>query len=350
MPSDWVVMGTSTLPAGTSIVTVDASSRHAIHTVLDGYDHAFPMVDPDLRKTFVSVLLPLIRPHVATVEHPSTVQRSTPSGTILAFGGGTVLDAAKLQAAESGLDWIAVPTKPTSAAFSATASVKEQGRVSTKVVSPPRFVLLLPEIICATPLSLLTAELFDTWSFQTAVADVILDAMANGREWNTDFTPLFNVATRTLAGLRPVDLRDPVVLERFMAAQGLLADVTNSERTTRYVSGAEHLIAHSLQVRGCPLPHGLQVGLGIAIGRILQRSRAALRTELRTCGFQNMPDPDWQRLRAWAASVLWSRRVELGLLDQALHGARSVRKAHRYTILDTASPRERRAALTGLLA
>jgi glycerol dehydrogenase-like iron-containing ADH family enzyme len=343
-------MGTSTLPAGTSIVTIDASSHQAVRTVFDGYDHAVAVVDPDLRETFRSTLLPLIRPHVSTVERPHPWQRGPASGTILAFGGGTVLDAAKLRAAESGLDWIAVPTKPTSAAFSATASVKEQGRVTTRVVSPPRYVLLLPEILCGTPLDLLTAELFDTWSFQTAVTDVILDAMTNGREWNAAFMPRFNAATRSLADLRPADLRNPVVLERFMDAQRLLADITNYERTTRYVSGAEHLIAHSLQVRGCQLPHGLQVGLGIALARTLQRSRAALRRELRGCGFLAMPDPDWQHIRAWAASVLWARRVELGLLDQALRGALAVRKAHRYTVLDTASPEERCAALTGLLA
>src|SRR6266542_595815 len=226
----------------------------------------------------------------------------------------------------------------------------EQGRVSTRVVSPPRYVLLLPEIICGTPLDLLSAELLDTWSFQTAVADVVLDAMTNGREWNAEFLPLFNTATRSLAGLRPVDLRDPVVLERFMGVQRLLADITNNERTTRYVSGVEHLIAHSLQVRGCCLPHGLQVGLGIALGRVLQSARAALRTELRSCGFVDMPEPVWQRIRAWAAGALWTRRVEMGLLDQALHGALSVRKTHRYTVLDTVSRGELRAALTGLLS
>lgn len=343
-------MGTSILRPGTSIVTVEASSRHAIRTLLGGYDRTLAVVDPDLQATFASALLPLVRPYVSTVEPPNTSRRCPAAGAVLAFGGGTVLDAAKLRAAEAGLDWIAVPTKPTSAAFSATASVKEQGRVWTRVVSPPRYVLLLPEIICGTPLDLLNAELLDTWSFQTAVADVVLDAMTNGRQWNAAFLPLFNTATRSLAGLRPVDLRDPVVLERFMGVQRLLADITNNERTTRYVSGAEHLIAHSLQVRGCSLPHGLQVGLGIALGRVLQSARAALRTELRSCGFVDMPEPVWQRIRAWAADVLWTRRVEVGLLDQALHGALSVRKTHRYTVLDTVSRGEFRAALSGLLS
>lgn len=342
-------MGTSILPAGTSIVTADASSRQAVRVALDGYDRALAMVDPDLEGTFESALLPLIGPHVAVVKDPGAAQQPSASA-IVAFGGGTVLDAAKLRAAETGLDWIAVPTKPTSAAFSATASVKEHGRVSTKVVSPPRYVLLLPEIICGTPLELLTAELFDTWSFQTAVADVILDAVANGSEWNPAFLPVFNTATRSLAGLRPADLRDPAVLERFMDAQRLLAEVTNHERTTRYVSGAEHLIAHSLQVRGCPLPHGLKVGLGIAVAWGLQRSRTALRAELCGCGFLDMPDPDWRRIRAWAARTLWSRDVELRLLAQALRGALSVRRTHRYTVLDTASPGECRAALRGLLS
>jgi glycerol dehydrogenase-like iron-containing ADH family enzyme len=339
------------LPAGPSIVTVDASSRHAVRAAFDGYDVALAMVDPELRETFRSALLPRIRPYVSTVECADAAGRPSAPGTaILAFGGGTVLDTAKQRAAESGIDWIAVPTKPTSAAFSATASVKEHGRVLTRVLSPPRRVLLLPDIICGTPLELLTAELLDTWSFQTAVADVVLDGMANGRAWNTEFVGLFNAATCSLAALKPTDLQDPVALAGFMDVQRLLAEVTNNERTTRYVSGAEHLIAHALRVRGCPLPHGHQVGLGIAIGSALQRSRAALRTKLRECGFLGMPDPVWQRIRGWAGGVLWTRRVELALLDQALQGALSVRKTHRYTVLDTASRGECHAALAGLLS
>jgi glycerol dehydrogenase-like iron-containing ADH family enzyme len=255
-----------------------------------------------------------------------------------------------LQAAELGVDWIAVPTKPTSAAFSATASVKEQGRVSTRVVSPPRHVLLLPEVICDTPLDLLIAELLDTWSFQTAVADVVLHGMANGTAWNAAFIPLFNAATRALAELRPADLRDPAALRRFMDVQHMLAGVTNQERSTRYVSGAEHLIAHSLLAQGCALPHGHQVGLGIALARVLQCSRAALRTTLAERGVLDMPEPAWRRIRTWAASGIRTRRVQMGLLEQALHGASSVRETHRYTVLDAVSGAECRAALTGLFS
>jgi glycerol dehydrogenase-like iron-containing ADH family enzyme len=343
-------MGTSVLPAGTSIITIHASSRHTIRTAFEGYEQMLAIVDPELRTTFGSALLPLIRPYLSTVAAPSGEPPGSTPGAILAFGGGTVLDAAKLQAAELGVDWIAVPTKPTSAAFSATASVKEQGRVSTRVVSPPRHVLLLPEVICDTPLDLLIAELLDTWSFQTAVADVVLHGMANGTAWNAAFIPLFNAATRALAELRPADLRDPAALRRFMDVQHMLAGVTNQERSTRYVSGAEHLIAHSLLAQGCALPHGHQVGLGIALARVLQCSRAALRTTLAERGVLDMPEPAWRRIRTWAASGIRTRRVQMGLLEQALHGASSVRETHRYTVLDAVSGAECRAALTGLFS
>ncbi|HZD00095.1 MAG TPA: iron-containing alcohol dehydrogenase [Actinomycetes bacterium] len=343
-------MGTLVLPAGTSIVTVDALSRHAIRTAFDAYHDVLAVVDPELRNTFGSALLPLIRPYLSTVQTPSGAPSPSAPGAILAFGGGTVLDAAKLRAAKLGVDWIAVPTKPTSAAFSATASVKQQGRVSTRVVSPPRHVVLLPDIICGTPLDLLAAELMDTWSFQTAVADVVLDGVANGTEWDTGFVPLFNAATRALAELGPADLRRPAALRRFMDVQRLLADVTNSDRSTRYVSGAEHQIAHSLLMRGCALPHGHQVGLGIALSRALQCSRAALRTALGDCGLLDMPEPVWRRIWASAASIVRTGRIDTGLLEQALHGgALSVRETHRYTVLDRLSHGECRAALTGLL-
>jgi glycerol dehydrogenase-like iron-containing ADH family enzyme len=345
-------MGTSTVPAGTSIVTVDTSSHDKVRTVFDAYDHALTMVDPDLRQTFLSRLLPLIRPYLSSVElrNDTLPPRTSDPWVILAFGGGTVLDAAKTKAAELGVDWIAVPSKPTSAAFSATASVKQQGRVSTRVVSPPRSVLLLADVICATPLDLLTAELHDTWSFQTAVADIVLDAMTNGTAWNAGFVPLFNAATCALAELRPADLRHPAPLERFMGVQCLLASVTNAEHTTRYVSGAEHLLAHSLLMRGCSLAHGHQVCIGIAVARSLQCSRASLYRTVRDFGLLDLPDPAWRRIRAWAATCLRAGRVEQIVLDQALDRALTVRKTHRYTVLDTASQGECRAALRGLLA
>jgi glycerol dehydrogenase-like iron-containing ADH family enzyme len=327
---------------------VSSGQPTAVRTALYGYEGALVVLDPELREAFLAHLLPLLQECLPTVQPLIPGHRVANGGVVVAFGGGTVLDTAKLRAAELGLDWIAVPTKPTAAAFSATASVKDERGVVTEIVSPPRHVLVMPDIMAHTPLELLQAEIADTWSFQTAMADVALDGLANGREWDTAFVPVFNQATRILTPLRAVDLRTPAVLEQFMDVQRMLAEVTNHAHTTRYVSGTEHLIAHSLAAHGCALPHGLLVGIGIVLGRVLQDSTTSVSAELDARGFASMPDTAWRRLKAYARDAIGIGQLGAGLIEQTLHTSKFIRLDHRYTVLDSVSGEACRAALRGV--
>lgn len=311
----------------------------------DGYRDALVVADPQLRETFSAYLLPLLRVCVPMVR-PLPAGGAAGDGVIVAFGGGTTMDIAKLRAAELGLDWIAVPAKPTAAAFSASASVKdEHGVVTTTFVSPPRQTLILPEVLTRTPLALLEAEIADTWSFQTAVVDVALDGLVNGREWDTDVVPVCNAATRLLAPLHASGLRSPAAAGQLLDVQRVLVRFTDDARTTRYVSGTEHLIAHGLAAQGCELPHGLLVGVGIVLGRLLQDSVPSARAELTALGFEPMPDHAGRRLAAGARRAVTTGRLSQAALRHAVLTSRFIRLDHRHTVLDMASPEQCRAAM-----
>jgi glycerol-1-phosphate dehydrogenase [NAD(P)+] len=335
-----------TVPSGT--VFVSGAGSPAIATAFDGYRGALIVLDPDLRQEFLTYLLPVLRKCVPVVRPLLPGIATGNDDVVVAFGGGRVLDTAKLRAAELGVDWIAIPTKPTAAAFSATASVKDARGVATELVSSPRHVLVLPDLMARTPIELLQAEIADTWSFHTAMADVVLDAMLNGQEWDTAVVPVFNEATRLLTPLRACDLQVPSVLERFTAVQRMIAEVTNEARTTKYVSGTEHLVAHSLAAQGCALSHGLLVGIGIILGRLLQVATTPIAASLESHGFAVMPDPVWHRLEIASRSATKAGAISPALLEQTLMTSRSIRYDHRYTVLDSISHSDCQTALRTL--
>lgn len=327
-------------------VFVSHVESHAIRAAFDGHRDALVVADPQLRGAFFTHLLPLLRECVPAVR-PLPASGPAGDGVVVAFGGGATMDAAKLRAAELGLDWIAIPAKPTAAAFSASASAKdEHGVVTTTFVSPPRQILILPEVLARTPLPLLEAEIADTWSFQTAVADVALDGLVNGREWDEDVVPVCNAATRLLAPLHAAGLRSPAAAGQLLDVQRMLARLTDGARTTRYVSGTEHLIAHGLAARGCMLPHGLLVGVGIVLGRLLQDSVPSARAELTARGFEPMPDHAGRRLATGARRAITTGRLSQAALRRAVLTSRFIRLDHRHTVLDMVGPRQCRATVS----
>jgi glycerol dehydrogenase-like iron-containing ADH family enzyme len=331
-----------TVPGG--ILFVSEAGSSVIRTAFDGYQGALIVLDPELRQEFVTYLLPLLRKCVPVVRPLLPGHFHRDGDVVVAFGGGRVLDTAKLRAAELGVDWIAMPTKPTAAAFSATASVKDARGVVTELVRPPRHVLVMPDLMARTPIELLQAEIADTWSFHTAMSDVVLDAMINGREWDTTVIPIFNEATRLLAPLHAEDLRIPAVLEGFTSVQKMLAEVTNEAQTTRYVSGTEHLVAHSLAAHGCALPHGVLVGIGIILGRLLQVATTPVNSTLESYGFVHMPDSVWHRLEISTRNAVRAGAISANLLEQTLLTSKFIRHDHRHTVLDSVFQSECQAA------
>jgi hypothetical protein len=313
---------------------------HCLEAALGGYDDALAVVDPQLEDRFETFVAPLLtcRWRIWSPGEKRRARRDRHQ-VIVACGGGRTLDRAKNLASNWNLDWIAVPTKPTSTVFTAAVSRATHQGVSTAFSRFALQVILLKELLSDLPQALFEAELQDTWSFQTAMRDVLLDELRNEAPWRRDYMPYFNEAT---VALDRISVDGPVAFSTVLAllrVQQSLCRVIDDDGSTRYVSGVEHLVTHALSRLGISALHGNLVGVGLLVGLTLQERCAGLAERLAAEGFRPMSRASRLRLYTACRPLICGEACPLSpqLLARALELGRYARVKSRFTVLDIAS-------------
>lgn len=184
---------------------------------------------------------------------------------LVAFGGGSVIDAVKLISNELNLSYITVPsTLSNDAIYSPIARLLRDGKKQSFGVKAPLGIIADIDIIRKSPRKLLLAGVGDLVSNASAVKDWRLANMEKGEYINN-----FAMSLATLSGNSVMSYTiDDIGTDRFigdlangLVISGLAMVLANSSRPA---SGAEHLISHAVDdlFPTRTTLHGLQVAWG----------------------------------------------------------------------------------------
>ncbi len=260
---------------------------------------------------------------------------------LVAVGGGSKIDIAKLAASKLRIPWVSVPTSAAHDGISSPrASIRDATGVASLDAEVPIGILADTSIIVQAPFRLLASGCADVISNVTAVLDWRLAARLRNEEFSSTASTLAEYAAQEIidhAALVKPNLEESVwIVIRPMIVSGISMSVAGSSRPC---SGSEHLFSHALdRVARQPGLHGEQCGVGAIMMAYLHGS-------------------DWRRIRTALHTIgaPCSSR-ELGVTSDEV--VESLVLAHRlrperYTILGdnglTREAAERLAAATGVI-
>jgi glycerol-1-phosphate dehydrogenase [NAD(P)+] len=260
---------------------------------------------------------------------------------LIAVGGGSKIDIAKVAAARARIPFVSVPTSAAHDGIaSPRASLRDPGKVTSEAAVVPMGILADTSVIVQAPFRLLASGCADVISNVTAVLDWKLAARLRNEEFSSTASTLAEYAAQEItehASLIKPNLEESAWLAiRPMIVAGLAMSVAGSSRPC---SGSEHLFSHALDlVAKRPSLHGEQCGVGAIMMMYLHGG-------------------DWKKVRTALHTIgapVTAR--ELGVSNEevvaALVQAHTIRP-ERYTILGdnglTREAAERLATTTGVL-
>ncbi len=191
---------------------------------------------------------------------------------VVGVGGGRVLDAAKLAAARSGVDFISVPTQASSDGMCSPVAVivTPEGKPTSVGARIPAGIIVDMDAIGRAPIITWRSGLGDLVSNLSAVRDWRLAHEDRGEEID-DFACLTSEAAALAvieddADLESMEYRQKLI--RGLILSGVAMEMAGSSRPA---SGSEHLISHALdELLDAPRLHGLQVALGTVAACVLR--------------------------------------------------------------------------------
>jgi len=195
---------------------------------------------------------------------------------VVGFGGGKVLDIAKISAAKSNTRFISIPTTLSNDGLASPVSVIKDARniPISHITKPPHGVIIDVDIVKQAPVRHLMAGVGDLISNLSAVFDARLAKKRHAEDVDENSLELAEAGGKNLLKLQTRDINDPIFLMNL--AQGLVKSgfAMCIYGTSRPASGSEHKISHSIdhyfpRIQGL---HGEQVGIAAIFTMFLQKN------------------------------------------------------------------------------
>jgi len=260
---------------------------------------------------------------------------------VIAVGGGSIIDVAKLASFKTGVPFISFPTTASHDGIaSANASIRDLGAKTSIRAVPPIAVVADVKVIKTAPYRYLAAGVGDTISNLTAVRDWQLAHRIRG-EYYSEYAASLSLMSAEMV-MRNADIirlgNEESVRKviKALISTGVAMSIAGSSRPA---SGAEHLFSHALDMLlEKPALHGEQTGLGTIIMAYLHGM-------------------DWERVRetlkrVGAPTTAYELGIEPEIIIEALTIAHTIRP-ERYTILGreglTREAAEKAAKITGVI-
>ncbi len=275
------------------------------------------------------------------VEKSCAETRNHSSGIVVAVGGGSVIDTAKLCSTREKQPFISVPTSAAHDGISSPrASIKRDGVSVSVEGQSPIAIVADTNIIANAPYRFTAAGCGDLISKITAVRDWKL-AHTLGYEYYGEYSASLslmgaNIIMENAATIKPNDEHSIRLVIEALIASGIAMGIAGSSRPA---SGAEHKFSHALD-RIAPKPafHGEQCGVGtIMMGYLHAIDWEEIRDALTTIG---------------APTTAKQLEVDPEHVIEALKVAHTI-NPDRYTILGekglTEKAAERLARITGVI-
>lgn len=201
--------------------------------------------------------------------------------SVVALGGGKVIDAGKIIAERLHVPVIAIPTQVSHDGIASPVAVIEDGgrRKQSMGATLPMAVLLPLDIVRRAPLDSLRAGVGDLIGNLSALHDW-RTACRMGLEGFDDYAALLSevaVSFVVSALSHCDDLRDRLFVRTLTSGLILSGIAMSIAGSSRPCSGAEHLISHAIDATtGGVALHGIQVALGTLTALYYQRREEEL--------------------------------------------------------------------------
>jgi len=248
----------------------------------------------DLRQHKVNV----IKARISRSDEPAVAKimaliKKTEPDLILGFGGGKVLDVAKLAAGKTGRRFISIPTTLSNDGIASPVSVIKNSRniPVSHITRPPYGVIVDLDIAKKAPARYIRAGVGDLVSNLSAVFDTRLKK--GGEKVCKNILILAETGPKTLLKLKTRNIN--IKSDRFLACltdglikSGLAMCLSGSSRPA---SGSEHKISHALDYMHPKRKtlHGEQVGIAALFTMALQGNKHlnAVKNLYNKIGFPN---------------------------------------------------------------
>jgi len=191
--------------------------------------------------------------------------KKTEANFLVAVGGGTVIDIAKLASFKCKVPFISIPTAASHDGIaSPRASIKENGTSISKEARSPLAILADTAIISKAPYRMLASGCANVISNLTAVLDWELARRLKGEYYSSFAAALAKTAAETIIEnakfIKPGIEEAVWIAVKAMIVSGVAMSVANSSRPA---SGAEHMFSHALdRIAPGKAMHGEQCGVG----------------------------------------------------------------------------------------
>ncbi|ASA77847.1 NAD(P)-dependent glycerol-1-phosphate dehydrogenase [Thermococcus sp. 5-4] len=298
-------------------------------------------IEKSLRESFDVSALVIREASMEEVERSLAKIRDDNSDWLIAVGGGSIIDVAKLASFKAGVPFISFPTTASHDGIaSANASIKDLGTKTSVKAVPPVAVIADVRVIKTAPYRYLAAGVGDMISNLTAVKDWQLAHRIKG-EYYSEYAASLSLMSAKMV-IKNADIirlgneESVRKVVKGLISCGVAMSIAGSSRPA---SGAEHLFSHALDaIAPKPALHGEQVGVGTIIMAYLHGLK-------------------WERIRETLKKVgAPTNAYELGIdpeyIIEALTIAHTIRP-ERYTILGkdglTREAAEKAAKITGVI-
>ena len=247
--------------------------------------------------------------------------KETKSKFILAVGGGSKIDIAKMVATKLKIPFISIPTSASHDGIaSGRASLKEDMGPKSVDATSPMGILADTSIILKSPYRYLASGCADVISNMTALRDWDFARRIKNEAYSSSAASLAEMSAKTIidnSKLIKPGLEESIwIAMRPIIISGIAMAVAGSSRPT---SGAEHMFSHALDIyHPSKAMHGEQCGVGAIMMMYLHGG-------------------DWRLIRDTLKDIgAPTTAKELGIKDEdildALVKARGIRP-ERFTIL-----------------
>ncbi len=255
------------------------------------------------------------------VENAVTISKECGSRFIIAVGGGSKIDIAKIVASKLNIPFISVPTSVAHDGIASDrASIKLDKGVRSVAAVSPMGIIADSAVINKAPYRFLAAGCADVISNLTALKDWDFAVKMRNEEFSSSGYYISKFAAENLIDnasmIKPHFEESVWAVMRPVIASGVSMCIAGSSRPT---SGSEHMFSHALDLlHPSSALHGEQCGLG-------------------TIMMMKLHGDDWQKIRDALKQIgAPTTAKELGIPEQhiidALVAAKDIRK-DRFTIL-----------------
>ena len=225
---------------------------------------------------------------------------------IITVGSGTLMDFARYPAHKLGIPFVAIPTLASSDGFTANiCSVVIDGQKKSIPMEAPTLVLADLNIISGAPMFLNVSGVADILSKYISLADWKIAALVSGEYYCERVAGMaqeaLDLMVKCAEGMRRGEKPD---FEGMTMAQMISGLTMQMLRNSRAASGAEHLIAHLVEMKPPRFEnahgiHGECVGVGTILCAEEYHRLAGLTPKAKP--FAPL-DPDWVREKFGALS------------------------------------------------